>query len=111
MMGNIIRHLTQGWGNGYYLPVKYIELWNEPDLQAKVFWKGSREEFYKTYEAAARGIKSADSTIAVGGPALPGFTIPTPSRWIKGFLDYCQRNNVPWISFLAFNMTWYRDLL
>jgi hypothetical protein len=102
MMGNIIRHLTQGWGKGYHLPVKYVELWNEPDLQAKVFWKGSQEEFYKTYEAAAKGIKSADSTIAVGGPGFAWIYYTDSEPMIKGFLDYCQKNNVP-LDFLSWH--------
>ncbi len=102
MMGNIIRHLTQGWGKGYHLPIRYVELWNEPDLQAKVFWKGSQEEFYKTYAAAARGIKSADKQIAVGGPSFAWIYYTRQEPMIKGFLDYCQTHQVP-LDFLSWH--------
>ena len=39
---NIIGHYVNGWGNGHRYALKYVEIWNEPDIG---FWKGDQTKF------------------------------------------------------------------
>ena len=39
---NIIGHYVNGWGNGHHYNLKYVEIWNEPDIG---FWKGDQNKF------------------------------------------------------------------
>lgn len=64
-----------------------FEVWNEPDLP--VFFSGTRDEYFKLYEATARAIKSVDEKIRVGGPST------SSSRWVRSFMDFCEKNQVP----------------
>ena len=95
IVANIIRHYAKGWHKGYSYPVKYVSFFNEPDLGNQVFWGGTAEEFYKTYAAAAQGVKSVDKSIAVGGPELAWMEYTRSTPMLKGFLSYCSRNQVP----------------
>jgi len=68
-----------------------IEVWNEPNL--KVFWKDANmEEYFKLYEVTSKAVKSCDSRIRVGGPAICGVD---DERWLKCFLEFCSKNAVP----------------
>ena len=42
----------------------YWEVWNEPDIG---YWKGTQQEFFKTYDYAADGARKALPTIRFGG--------------------------------------------
>lgn len=64
-----------------------FEVWNEPDLP--VFFSGTRDDYFKLYEVTARAIKSVDEKIRVGGPSTSG------SRWVRSFMDFCEKNQVP----------------
>ena len=66
----------------------FFEVWNEPDLPF-VFWNGTRDEYFRLYEESARAIKAVDDKIQVGGPATSG------SKWIRSFLEFCRKNQVP----------------
>lgn len=66
----------------------FFEVWNEPDLQAP-FFAGSRDEYFRLYEVTARAIKEVDPCLKVGGPATSG------SKWVKAFVEYCRKNQVP----------------
>lgn len=66
----------------------YFEVWNEPDLPM-VFWNGTRDEYFALYAATAHAIKEVDPKIPVGGPSS------SASKWVKSFLEYCKKNNVP----------------
>lgn len=70
----------------------YFEVWNEPDL--KGFFRGSQKDYFHLYEVTARALKSADSSLRVGGPATSG------CHWIREFKDFCQKGNVP-LDFLS----------
>ncbi len=93
------RHVTERYGADE-VRSWYFEVWNEPNLTG--FWMGTtggksdeefapiaRAEYYKLYEASARGVKSVDPTYRVGGPATAG------SGWIDETLAHCADNNVP----------------
>lgn len=66
----------------------FFEVWNEPDLPV-AFWNGTKEEYFRLYEATARAIKDTDPMIRVGGPATSN------SKWVYSFLKYCRERNVP----------------
>jgi hypothetical protein len=87
---HIAMHYNQGWANGFHYGIKYWEFWNEP---GDIFWTGTPEQFYQLYEKVARGLKSTDVTLKVGGPAIADPTRVSPYR--EGLLDYCKAHNVP----------------
>lgn len=66
----------------------HFEVWNEPDL-VPAFFYGKQRDYFRLYETTARAIKDVDPDIRVGGPAS------AECRWIKDFVDFCARNNVP----------------
>ena len=45
----------------------WIEVWNEPDLGS---WTGSKAEYFELYKRTYDAVKSVDSDIPVGGPAV-----------------------------------------
>lgn len=86
-----IRHYTRGWNDGFKYPIKYWEIWNEPDLRAQ-FWTGTPEQFYQMYEEAARAIKALDASLMVGGPACTG---GMREAYVEGFIRYCRDRKAP----------------
>ena len=66
----------------------YFEVWNEPDLPV-AFWNGTRDEYFRLYEATALAIKAVDPAIRVGGPSTSN------SKWVRSFLAYCKERNLP----------------
>ncbi|MDQ7827364.1 MAG: hypothetical protein RDV48_31510 [Candidatus Eremiobacteraeota bacterium] len=100
---NIARHLTQGWGNGNTFEVKIFRFGNEPELS--IFWSGTREEFFQTYEVWAKAMKEVSSSFIL---EAPGFVSPFGqdhfssagemkdlNDWVSDFLDYCTSHDVP----------------
>ena len=71
----------------------FFEVWNEPNLGGPEspmgFWGGTQEEYFKLYEAAARGLKAVDHMLRVGGPAT------SENAWIPEFVAFCKENDVP----------------
>jgi len=68
-----------------------MEVWNEPNLE--VFWENAdMEEYFKLYDITSRAVKSCDARIRVGGPSICGVD---DERWMKCFLEYCSKNDVP----------------
>lgn len=65
----------------------YFEVWNEPDL--KVFYTGSRQEYFKFYKYTVQAIKSCDAALRVGGPSTSG------SRWLPEFIAYVDQEQLP----------------
>lgn len=86
----MIQQLAQHCKDKGY-PVKYWEVWNEPDLQGEhVFFRGSVEELGEMYERFARSVRSVYDDAAVGGPATAGANVP----YIKDFLKQAQQRGV-----------------
>jgi xylan 1,4-beta-xylosidase len=105
--GEIIRHIVlhynQGWAGGSQNSVKYWEVWNEPDL-GKIWWRGTPQEYYRLYGAAAHAVKSADPNAKVGGPTIALIYQKQPYR--EGFLAYVRQNKLP---FDFFSWHYYSD--
>jgi hypothetical protein len=76
---------------------------NEPDLPTPLFWKGTKDEFYRDYAVFARYVKSRNPAYIVGSPgfaATPDSTsadaLSADTRaWVEGFLAYMDANQVP----------------
>jgi xylan 1,4-beta-xylosidase len=64
-----------------------FEVWNEPNLA--VFWSGTRDEYLRLYDTAARAIKAVDERLRVGGPATAA------AGWIADFLDFVEAEDAP----------------
>ena len=83
---HIIRHYTEGWANGFHMDIEYWEIWNEPDLDPddsthKRCWGGTKAEFFRLYDIAAKHLKACFPHLKIGGPA-----IAHDMQWTDDFL-------------------------
>ena len=95
----IIRHYTEGWAGGYKYPMRYFEIWNEPENRP-VMWDGIDEDYYQLYATASRAIKERFPKLLVGGPAVGGVGETRegrfyPSDFVVKFLDFCKNEKLP----------------
>lgn len=100
---NIIRHYTEGWGEGFKLDMPYWEIWNEPDLDSddstnKRCWGGTKKQFFDFYEICAKHLKKCFPHLKIGGPAL-AFDL----EWANEFLCEMQKREVP-IDFFSWHI-------
>jgi len=58
------------------------EVWNEPNIP---YWQGTLEEFLKTYDYAADGLRKALPTARIGGCDITG----GGSKFLAAFLQHC----------------------
>ncbi len=109
----VIRHYTQGWANGFCYPIRYWEIWNEPDNEPdpskNPMWQGTKEEYYELYRVAATYLKARFPHLKFGGYASCGFYAlfdqnpfaNSSSRldyfitFLDGFLDSVKRHRTP----------------
>ena len=74
---HIIRHYTEGWANGFYYPIQYWEIWNEPDSkpnpEESMMWHGTPEEYFAFYDVAAKHLKACFPKLKIGGYSACGF--------------------------------------
>lgn len=91
-IGEFIRHIRARYG-AEEIRQWYFEVWNEPNLGGPGspygFWAGSREEYFKLYQATAQAVKAVDSALRVGGPATSN------NAWIPEFLAFCREGGAP----------------
>lgn len=115
---HIIRHYTQGWADGYHYNIRYWEIWNEPEVQDKMMWCGTDEEYYNLYAVTAKHLKACFPDLKIGGYASCGFyaiapvvriepktnlhgTIPASDHennfvhFFYGFFEYIKKHNAP----------------
>ena len=72
-------------------------MWNEPDNE--VFWTGTREQFFRVYETAARALEDElGDAVVVGGPS----TTKPRAAWLEGLLRHCRARGCR-VSFLSFH--------
>jgi xylan 1,4-beta-xylosidase len=86
LIQSLTRHLVVRYGIDE-VRTWFFEVWNEPNLP--FFWAGTKEDYFKLYEHAARAIKSVDSRLRVGGPAT------SVNAWIPDLIAFCQRSGSP----------------
>ena len=58
---HVLMHYNDGWADGYFYNISYVEIWNEPDL--KGFFNGTAQDYYQLYETTANTLKSYDSDL------------------------------------------------
>ena len=81
-----VQHCVERYGREEILDW-YFEVWNEPNLGG--FWAGTKEEYFKLYDAAARAVKSVDPRFRIGGPAS------SKCSWLSDTIEHCVQNDVP----------------
>jgi len=107
--GELIRavtaHLVQRYGRAEVLQW-YFEVWNEPDID---YWHASADDYYRLYDYAVAGVRSALRGARVGGPATTGPGNEHAHAYLKGFLDHvtsgpsaADGNTVP-LDFISFH--------
>jgi xylan 1,4-beta-xylosidase len=60
----------------------YWEVWNEPNIP---YWQGTLEEFLKTYDYAADGLRKALPAARIGGCDITG----GGSKFLSAFIKHC----------------------
>ena len=89
MVVKTLEHLISRYGEEEVLTWP-IEVWNEPNLPG--FWLNADiDEYCKLYKLTSQAIKKFNPKFKVGGPAICG---GADEKWMKGFLSYCQKNNL-----------------
>jgi hypothetical protein len=91
-------HYTKGWNNGFNYPIRYWEIWNEPDFKEK-FWSGTQGtpiNFFNLYKSASLAVKGVEPQFKVGGPGLSyGSLFFRNQGYVTEFMSYCQTNKLP----------------
>ncbi len=82
----ITRHFSDRYGEDE-VRQWYFEVWNEPDGW---FFDGTRDDYFKLYETAARAVKAVCPAFRVGGPSVAG-----AYDWLPALSEYCQAHHVP----------------
>ena len=95
----VIRHYTEGWANGFRFPIRYWEVWNEPDNRPTM-WSGTDEDYFRLYSVTAKAIKARFPKLLVGGPGLGNTgTLKDgrlePSPFFGTFLAHCRQDAAP----------------
>ncbi|RJP26485.1 MAG: hypothetical protein C4527_15085 [Candidatus Omnitrophota bacterium] len=100
---NVIRHYTQGLWDGFHFPIRYVEVWNEPDNRQ--FWTGTRIEFFQFFERMVKSLKAEFPHMKIGGPGfLPSSYLAQESNnTATSLLQYCSEQNVP-LDFLSWHI-------
>ncbi len=78
------------------LPI--YEIWNEPDLYG-IFFTGNVNDYVNIYTHAVNGIRQAEPTAWVGGPAVSGANLD----WYKNFLNGIGSTPITFLSGHIYN--------
>ncbi len=80
------RHLVDRYGIAE-VRSWWFEVWNEPNLQG--FWSGTKEEYFRLYDASARALKRVDTGLRIGGPAS------SKASWLEDMIAHSDATGVP----------------
>jgi len=122
---HVVRHYNEGWADGFRFNIRYWEIWNEPennhDINHNNMWRGTKEEFFRLYEVAAKHLKACFPEIKVGGYGSCGFydltgrpSVNTGSnaryeylmQFYLEFLESLKRSGAPLDFFSWHNYEW-----
>ena len=98
MVDEFIRHIVNRYGINS-VREWYFEFWNEPNLE-KVFWDGSRAEFFNFFKLTYDCIKAIDEGIKIGGFGILKFG--EINSWINEFIDYSEKHKC-FLDFFSFH--------
>jgi len=73
-----------GRGEGYRPNLRYIEVWNEPNME--MFYDGDMASYFDLFERTADRIHRDYPGVMVGGPALTHAWHCQPKEWMDAFL-------------------------
>ena len=104
------------------IPLRYVEIWNEPDNRQ--FWDGGSIRFFDLFEKTAKALKAEFPALQIGGPGLApaGYLAPQGQGFTFEFLAAMQERAVP-LDFFSWHMysnnpddyrqaaVWYREQL
>lgn len=86
--GELVRvvtaHLVERYGKDEVLKW-YFEVWNEPDID---YWHSTPEDYWKLYDYAVAGVKTALPGAKVGGPASTSPGHEKANEFLKNFLEH-----------------------
>ncbi|MFZ0394810.1 MAG: beta-xylosidase [Terracidiphilus sp.] len=85
LIRNYVAHLVKRYG-AEEVRTWYFEVWNEPDI---IYWHGTEQEYFKLYDYAVDGVRSALPGARVGGPATTGPASGKAAEFLRAFLDHC----------------------
>jgi xylan 1,4-beta-xylosidase len=80
----VTEHLVQRYGKEEVLRW-YFEVWNEPDID---YWHTTPEAYWKLYDFAVAGVRSALPGAKVGGPATTSPGNPKAALFLHNFLEH-----------------------
>ena len=99
----IIRHYTEGWADGFRYPIRYWEIWNEPENPP--MWTGTKEQFFRLYAVSSKYLKETFPHLLIGGYGSCGFYAHTREgmddfyksflTYFSDFLAYIKEENAP----------------
>ena len=102
----IVRHYTRGWAKGFKLPIKYWEIWNEPDNRPNC-WTGTDADYLRLYVTTAVALRKEFPAIKIGGPGLGNSGDLKGERFdatafLKALLARCKKDEAP-LDFLSWH--------
>jgi xylan 1,4-beta-xylosidase len=65
----------------------YWEVWNEPDIT--IYWKGTKEEYFKMYDYTVSAVRKACPIAKVGGPTTTDPRNEGAETFYRDFLQHC----------------------
>ncbi len=80
------RHLVDRYGIAE-VRTWWFEVWNEPNLAG--FWSGTKQEYFRLYDASARAVKRVDPALRIGGPAS------SKASWLEDMIAHCDASGMP----------------
>jgi len=86
--GELVRvftaHLVERYGRET-VKTWYFEVWNEPDID---YWHATPEDYWKLYDYAVAGVRTALPEAKVGGPATTGPQNTKAYTYLQNFLEH-----------------------
>jgi xylan 1,4-beta-xylosidase len=80
-----VRHSIERYGKDNVINWNW-ELWNEPDI---LYWKGTRDEYFKLYDYTVTAVKKELPQATFGGPHTTGAAGKNAAEFLKAFLEHC----------------------
>lgn len=78
-----------GSGDDYQLNLKYVEVWNEPNMSD--FYSGTMQSYFDLFNTVADRIHRDYPGVMVGGPALTHAPHCAPDEWMEEFIKHCGK--------------------
>ena len=118
----VIRHYTEGWGDGFKMKITHWEIWNEPENHPEPLknqmWRGSFQQYMELYKTASVYLKERFPHLMIGGYGSCGLyakiktymngSDPKDPRieyfadCFEKFVDFIRKNKCP-LDFFSFH--------